>query len=133
MGADSTPRIEHRWDRSENDADGGADTAVVTDGGRTDRRGSGRDAIAEAVEELFENRSQTGPTPDDVQNALADESTAVETRIKLREALRDVYLDDHDAVEADLRAVMTAQKILEEDVRNLRERVSDLERTLDQQ
>jgi len=135
MGVHNTPHTDRRWDRDESDPDSGADTAVATDGGSAERRGSDRDAIAETVEELFENRSETRPTvtSDDIQNALADDSTPVEARIELREALREVDLDDRDVVEEDLRAVMTAQKILEEDVRDLHGRVRELEHTLDQQ
>jgi len=133
MGVHNTPQSDHRWDGSENEGGDGADAPVATDGGQHDYQRTDRDAIGETVEALFENRSSRRqvPTPDEIQNALADGSTAVEARIKLREALRDIDLDEREATEADIRAVMTAQEILEEDVKELLRRVRHLERTID--
>jgi len=133
MGVHNTPQSEHRWDGSENDGSGGADAPVATDGGQQNHQRLERDAIGETVEELFENRSsrRRAPTPDEIQNALADDSTPVEARIKLREALRDIDLDNRETTEADIQAVMTAQAILEEDVKELLSRVRHLERTID--
>ena len=135
MGADNVPHVGDRGEESEKQRGSGTDTAAATDREQQEHRRAGHDTIDETVEALFENRSTvgSGPTPDEIQNALSDETTSVEARIKLREAFREIDLDERETIEADIRAVMTAQEILEEDVRDLLGRVRRLERTLDRQ